>query len=126
MASPTDHEAKPQDPVAAPAADPTPAPAPDAAAAPAPSATDGATDAEIKVFTRAEVAMSVERQLIIIKNKVYDVSAYMDDHPGGEDPLLEYLGADASTAFDDIGHSASAKRTMKAFLIGKLTPEDEA
>lgn len=29
-------------------------------------------------------------------------------HPGGEDPLLDAAGLDATIAFDDVGHSEDA------------------
>lgn len=48
---------------------------------------------------------------VIIHGDVYDVTKYLDEHPGGEEVLLEVSGdsEDASGAFDDIGHSSDAK-----------------
>ena len=34
---------------------------------------------------------------IIIEGKVYDVSTYMDDHPGGKEIILEYTGGKDAT-----------------------------
>jgi cytochrome b involved in lipid metabolism len=51
---------------------------------------------------------------------VYNVSPYMDDHPGGPEILMEYAGKDADEMFDAIGHSSEAKNKMKEFLVGKL------
>ena len=50
---------------------------------------------------------------------MYDVSKF-NDHPGGIDPFLENPGEDASEAFMDAEHSASAKEQMKDYLIGTL------
>jgi len=36
---------------------------------------------------------------IIVDNIVFDVTKFMDNHPGGKDILLQYLGTDASDIF---------------------------
>ena len=61
---------------------------------------------------------------IAIHNKVYDVTKWLDDHPGGEDILMENSGTDATEPWDDIGHSSEAREEMKRYLIGELRPED--
>lgn len=60
----------------------------------------------------------------VIHNKVYDVSKFMDEHPGGEEVLLEQAGKDATEIFEDVSHSADAKDLMKNYLVGEL-PENE-
>lgn len=60
----------------------------------------------------------------VIHNKVYDVTKFMDEHPGGEEVLLEQAGKDASEIFEDVSHSADAKDLMKNYLVGEL-PEHE-
>lgn len=60
----------------------------------------------------------------VIHNKVYDVTKFMDEHPGGEEVLLEQAGKNASEIFEDVSHSADAKDLMKNYLVGEL-PEDE-
>lgn len=46
------------------------------------------------VYSRAQVAMhnSFKDCWIILDNKVYDVSGYVNDHPGGSFKLLECSG----------------------------------
>ena len=61
-----------------------------------------------------------KKVLIVIHDKVYDVTQFLDDHPGGREILMEKSGTVASQAFDDIGHSEDAKELMKSFVIGKL------
>ncbi|GEQ67925.1 hypothetical protein JCM33374_g1591 [Metschnikowia sp. JCM 33374] len=39
---------------------------------------------------------------VIIHGKVYDVSTFLDDHPGGAAVILKYAGKDATKAFDPI------------------------
>ncbi|CAI9096440.1 OLC1v1032591C3 [Oldenlandia corymbosa var. corymbosa] len=53
--------------------------------------------------------------------QVYDVSAYLDEHPGGDDVLLTATGKDATDEFEDAGHSKSARELMEKFCIGRLT-----
>ena len=60
----------------------------------------------------------------VIHNKVYDVTKFMDEHPGGEEVLLEQAGKDATEIFEDVSHSADAKDLMKNYLVGEL-PEHE-
>ena len=49
---------------------------------------------------------------------VYDVTSWLGDHPGGGEIILEYGGRDATSMFEDIGHSSEARNQMKKFLIG--------
>ena len=45
----------------------------------------------------------------------------MDEHPGGEEVLLEQAGKDATEAFEDVGHSPDARETQAQYLIGTVT-----
>lgn len=58
--------------------------------------------------------------------KVYDISPYMNDHPGGPEIMMEFAGKDADDMFEDIGHSSEARTKMKEFLVGSLKPSDTA
>ncbi len=57
---------------------------------------------------------------MVIRGKVYDVSAFLDDHPGGEEVLREHAAKNATLDFEDVGHSAAAQELMKDFCIGDL------
>ncbi|CAG9771826.1 unnamed protein product [Ceutorhynchus assimilis] len=57
---------------------------------------------------------------IVIYDRVYDVTDFLDTHPGGEDILLEHAGRDATVAFRGSGHSAQAIRALDKYLIGSL------
>ncbi|XP_072929192.1 uncharacterized protein [Epargyreus clarus] len=59
---------------------------------------------------------------IVIHNDVYDVTSYLAEHPGGEDPLLSTAGTDGTRDFEDVGHSDDAREIMKKFKIGSLPP----
>uniref|UniRef100_A0A2A4K2U3 Cytochrome b5 n=1 Tax=Heliothis virescens TaxID=7102 RepID=A0A2A4K2U3_HELVI len=82
------------------------------------------SDKSDRLITAEEVKRHNTRKSvwIVIRNDVYDVTAYIDEHPGGEDPLLEAAGQDATIAFEDVGHSEDARTIMKKYKIGKLAP----
>ncbi|XP_024887902.1 cytochrome b5-like, partial [Temnothorax curvispinosus] len=63
---------------------------------------------------------------IVIYDNVYDVTDYMQQHPGGPELLEEYAGKDATSGFDDFGHSSDAKKMLKKYLIGELQDEDKS
>lgn len=58
--------------------------------------------------------------------KVYDVSNYLDDHPGGAEVMLDVSGQNADEFFEDIGHSGDARKELEKHLIGtyKLSEEE--
>jgi cytochrome b involved in lipid metabolism len=85
------------------------------------------TTSDKKVFTLAEVKQLAEDKnkcILIINNHIYDVTKFMDEHPGGEEVLKEQHGLDASNAFEDVGHSSDAREQMKTYEIGQLHPND--
>ena len=58
---------------------------------------------------------------LIIRGKVYDVSQYMERHPGGVDLLMNNSsGKDATEAYDDADHTKRAKETLEKYYIGDL------
>ena len=58
---------------------------------------------------------------------MYDVTSYLDDHPGGAEVMLDVGGKDADEFFEDIGHSNDAREELAKHLIGtlKLTEEEK-
>lgn len=57
---------------------------------------------------------------ILIHGKVYNVTSFAEDHPGGEDILLDMVGKDCGADFDEINHSDGAKDMLKDFYVGDL------
>jgi len=51
---------------------------------------------------------------------VYDATKFLDEHPGGEEVLLDMAGKDATDAFEDVGHSDEAREILAGLLIGEL------
>ncbi|KAJ5220566.1 hypothetical protein N7468_009770 [Penicillium chermesinum] len=62
---------------------------------------------------------------VAIHGKVYDVTKYLKDHPGGVDVLLDVAGQDATAAYEDVGHSEDADEILESFLIGTLKDATE-
>ena len=81
-----------------------------------------------KQHTRSEVANSNDKDktLIIVHDKVYNVKSFLNEHPGGEEILLEHQGKDASEDFDDVGHSKEAFELMKKYQVGELIESERS
>ncbi|XP_056155252.1 cytochrome b5 [Lampris incognitus] len=61
---------------------------------------------------------------IIVHNRVYDVTKFLEEHPGGEEVLREHAGGDATESFEDVGHSTDAHEMAAHMVIGELHPDD--
>ncbi|KAI2463735.1 cytochrome b5 [Annulohypoxylon bovei var. microspora] len=57
---------------------------------------------------------------IVVHDKIYDATKFIDEHPGGEEVLLDVGGQDATEAFEDVGHSDEARETLEQLLVGSL------
>ncbi|XP_045606868.1 cytochrome b5 [Procambarus clarkii] len=57
---------------------------------------------------------------IILYDKVYDVTRFLLEHPGGEDVIMDYAGRDATIAFRGVGHSVPALQALDDYLVGIL------
>ncbi|XP_026736510.1 cytochrome b5-like isoform X1 [Trichoplusia ni] len=87
------------------------------------------TMAELKRYTYADVAIrnGTKGQPIwmVYKDVVYDFTSYKDEHPGGYDTLMEGAGIDATSAFDDAGHSSDAYKQLEPYKIGVIVDEEK-
>lgn len=55
---------------------------------------------------------------LIIDGRVFDVTPFLDEHPGGFDTLVSNAGKDATEDFEEIGHSRAAKEMLEKYFIG--------
>lgn len=58
---------------------------------------------------------------IVIDDMVYDITSYviLNKHPGGNEPLENHAGTDASERFAEI-HSDKARLELDQYLIGRV------
>src|SRR6218665_4142064 len=57
---------------------------------------------------------------IVMFDRVYDVTNFIDEHPGGQYIMQESAGRDATMAFRGSRHSKDAYDMLDKFLIGIL------
>eukprot|EP00007_Cunea_sp_BSH-02190019_P007055 CAMPEP_0174239496 /NCGR_PEP_ID=MMETSP0417-20130205/14969_1 /TAXON_ID=242541 /ORGANISM="Mayorella sp, Strain BSH-02190019" /LENGTH=143 /DNA_ID=CAMNT_0015318443 /DNA_START=136 /DNA_END=564 /DNA_ORIENTATION=- len=78
-------------------------------------------DDGVRVFSREEVAKhnSKDDCWIIINQKVYNVTPWVEDHPGGR-ALLVAPGKDVTNYFEEQQHSDYAREHMETFCIGRV------
>mmetsp|Transcript_125188 Transcript_125188/g.359538 ORF Transcript_125188/g.359538 Transcript_125188/m.359538 type:complete len:97 (-) Transcript_125188:252-542(-) len=71
-----------------------------------------AGDMALRALTAEEVAKhSTEADCwIIVGDEVYDVTAFLQDHPGGKRPILQYAGKNATAEFDMLHDRAVIKK----------------
>jgi 4-hydroxysphinganine ceramide fatty acyl 2-hydroxylase len=62
---------------------------------------------------------------VIYQNKVYDVTEFIQDHPGGDDLILDYGGKDVTAVMKDVlehEHSDAAYEILEEYCIGVYDP----
>lgn len=82
-------------------------------------------------LTRAEVEAhkSEKSCYVTIGDKVYDVTDFLDDHPGGPELVLDYAGKDIEAVLKDESshaHSEAAYEVLDESLVGFLISEKTA
>lgn len=76
------------------------------------------TKEQLRVHNRFGDPKAADDLWVLVDGKVYDLSGFYKQHPGGYDIIEEYAGKDASKVFKDAGHPASAKKEMESYLVG--------
>lgn len=84
------------------------------------------SEPSVTYYRLEEVAKrnSAEETWMVIHGRVYDITRFLSEHPGGEEVLLEQAGADATESFEDVGHSPDAREMLKQYYIGDVHPSD--
>lgn len=57
---------------------------------------------------------------IIIGKKIYDVTHFLSDHPGGDNIIITYAGRNCTDVFEDIGHSHKATEMLNLYFVGSI------
>lgn len=76
----------------------------------------------LREFTLAEVSehWSPDDCWVVVFDRVYDITNFIDSHPGGSYIMLEYAGRDATIAFRGSRHGPDAYDMLAQYLIGVL------
>ncbi|KAI5650623.1 hypothetical protein M9H77_36628 [Catharanthus roseus] len=82
---------------------------------------------ENKVYSYDEISLhsTAKDCWIVINAKIYDVTNFFDDHPGGADVLLEAAGKDASEEFEAVGHGSSARLMLDEYYVAEVDPSNK-
>ncbi|KAM7126967.1 cytochrome b5 isoform 3-T3 [Molossus nigricans] len=86
------------------------------------------SDKAVKYYTLEEIQKHNHSKStwLILHHKVYDVTKFLEEHPGGEEVLREQAGGDATENFEDVGHSSDARELSQTYIIGELHPDDRS
>ncbi|KAF6207582.1 hypothetical protein GE061_016029 [Apolygus lucorum] len=70
----------------------------------------------------SEVSMhdTIDDCWVVLFNKVYDVTDFIQSHPGGAEVLLEQAGRDATLAFQQAGHQSVSNSHLEPYRLGTL------
>lgn len=61
---------------------------------------------------------------IAVHGEVFDVTEFLEEHPGGYDIIVASSGRDATQDFDEIGHSQAARDMLKKYKVGAFAGGD--
>ncbi|KAK9885989.1 hypothetical protein WA026_014775 [Henosepilachna vigintioctopunctata] len=80
------------------------------------------SESEVKQYSFSEVKKHCDNKSawIVVQNNIYDITSFLNEHPGGEEVLLEQSGKDASDPFEDVGHSSDARELMIRYKVGEI------
>ncbi|KAI8993325.1 cytochrome b5 [Pilobolus umbonatus] len=82
----------------------------------------------VQLYTYEEVSKhnTLDDLYIIIKSKVYDITKFVHEHPGGDELLLDEGAKDSTEAFEDVGHSPDACAILEQYYIGEVDIKSKA
>ncbi|KAF9142927.1 hypothetical protein BGX30_001834 [Mortierella sp. GBA39] len=83
---------------------------------------------DVKTFTTADLAAHTSKNslYLAVGGKVYDCTDFIDEHPGGEEVLIDEAGKDATESFEDVGHSDEAREIMYKMYVGEFQTDGSA
>ena len=58
---------------------------------------------------------------IILDNRAYDITAFVDAHPGGVGPVVNMAGKDATDVFANYHAARVYKNMLPKYLVGEVT-----
>ncbi|XP_070048224.1 cytochrome b5, seed isoform-like [Nicotiana tomentosiformis] len=82
----------------------------------------GANKNVLKTYREVSLHNSPDDCWVIINAKAYNVTNFLNDHPGGDEVLLAAAGKDASEEFEEAGHGSAARLMLDEFYVGEIDP----
>ena len=83
---------------------------------------------ELKEYTMEEIGKHDSREngvWIVIHDLVYDVTEFLDKHPGGPAFLISVAGEDGTAEYESAAHPQFVMdQSNNEFLIGRLKKEE--
>ncbi|GAA5942715.1 fatty acid alpha-hydroxylase [Sporobolomyces koalae] len=78
-----------------------------------------------RIYTAEDVAThtSASDCWVTYQGKVYDVTAFLEDHPGSDELILQFAGKDVEEAMEDPmehSHSDSAYQVLNEYQVGRI------
>ena len=87
------------------------------------SGVDTSSTAATPVPVAPSVHRAQQRCLVGLHGGIYDLSHFLNEHPGSPETLLDNAGSDATGFFEDVGHSRVARRfAAQISLFAPLPP----
>lgn len=82
--------------------------------------------AELTIFSWEEIAKHNNENdcWVVMYDKVLDVTKFLNEHPGGLDPIKDMACQDITSSFESIGHTSTALVKSKTMIIGRIDPEE--
>ncbi len=77
----------------------------------------------LRTYTLDQIALHGDAQncWTVIREDVYDLTPWINEHPGGDQAILSMCGKDATAAFEEQhGGQPNPENALKSFVIGKL------
>ncbi|KXN89147.1 Ceramide very long chain fatty acid hydroxylase SCS7 [Leucoagaricus sp. SymC.cos] len=89
----------------------------------------GGISKRVRIYTREDVEAHNTQSSCWVsrRGKVYDITSFLKDHPGGDDVILYYAGKDVEKTMKDKlehEHSDSAYEMLEEYVIGRLGTEE--
>jgi len=81
-----------------------------------------------RIISRSEVLLHASENdcWVIVRNRVYDLTKFVQRHPGGKDIILSRAGGDATSFFAvRHGHSPEKSTILERFWIGELPANEQ-
>lgn len=82
-------------------------------------------DGVLRYYTRDEISRhdTEASAWIVAGDNVYDVTDYVESHPGGRYSIMKKIGGSVDCTRDLLFHSKRGQSIWKEYLIGKITDE---